>query len=46
VGNKKRIKTKFKLSEDGTYWIGTTSRNHEFWFDGDKEVVEYIKSCS
>lgn len=46
MGNKKRIKTKFKLSEDGTYWIGTTSRNHEFWFDGDKEIVEYIKSCS
>lgn len=38
--------SKFRLSDDGTYWIGTTSKGHEFWFDGRKEIIEYIKSCS
>lgn len=34
----------FKLSEDGTYWIGITQRGDEFWFDGDDKTIEYIKS--
>ncbi len=34
------------MSNDKTYWIGTTSKGYEFWFDGDKDTIEYIKSCS
>lgn len=37
-------KNKFRLSDDGTYWIGVTQKGDEFWFDGNNEVIEYIKS--
>jgi hypothetical protein len=37
-------KNEFKISDSGTYWIGTTQKGEEFWFDGNKELVEYIKS--
>jgi len=37
---------KYKLSDDGTYWIGTTNKNDEFWFDGEEDTVFYIKSCN
>lgn len=40
------IGTQFKLSEDGTYWIGVTQSQKEFWFDGDEETIKYIKSMS
>lgn len=35
-------KNKFKLSEDGKYWIGYTQKGEEFWFDG--EYSDYILS--
>lgn len=34
----------FRLSDDEKYWIGTTQRGDEFYFDGDEKTVEYIKS--
>jgi hypothetical protein len=37
-------KNKFRLSENNTYWIGTTQDGIDFWFDGNKQVIEYIKS--
>jgi|GEM_PF-3098384 len=37
-------RNKFKLSEDGTYWIGITQKGEEFWFDGNDEIIEYVKS--
>jgi len=37
-------KNKFKLSDDGTYWIGTTQDGIDFWFDGDEEMISYVKS--
>ena len=37
-------KNKFKLSDDGTYWIGTTQDGVDFWFDGDEETIAYVKS--
>jgi len=37
-------KNKFKLSDDGTYWIGTTQDGIDFWFDGDEETIAYVKS--
>lgn len=37
-------KNTFKLSDDGTYWIGITQKGEEFWFNGDDETIEYIKS--
>lgn len=37
-------RTKFKLSKDGLYYIGTTQKDDEFWFDGDEDVIEYIKT--
>jgi hypothetical protein len=40
----KEVKTEFNLSDDGTYWIGHTLENDEFWFDGNEETVNYIKS--
>lgn len=33
-------KNKFKLSDDGLYWIGYTQKGEEFWFDG--EYSDYI----
>ena len=36
--------TEFKLSSDGDYWIGTTSKNDEFYFSGNNETIEYIKT--
>lgn len=39
-------KNVFELSEDGTYWIGYTKKGEKFYFDGDNEVVEYIKNCT
>lgn len=39
-----KVKTEFTLSECGTYWIGRTLENDEFWFDGDKETIKYIMS--
>lgn len=41
---KYKSKNTFRLSDDGTYWIGKTSRGNEFWFDGDKETIDYIKT--
>ena len=38
------IKTTFKLSKDGNYWIGHTWEYDEFWFDGDEETINYIKN--
>lgn len=40
------IGTLFKLSDDGTYWIGITQNKKEFWFNGDDKIIEYIKSMS
>ena len=37
-------KNKFRLSDDGAYWIGVTQKGEEFWFDGNSEIIEYIKS--
>lgn len=37
-------KNKFRLSDDGAYWIGVTQKGEEFWFDGNAEVIEYIKA--
>lgn len=36
-------KNKFKLSEDGLYWIGYTQKGEEFWFDGSYSdyIMEY-----
>lgn len=37
-------KNTFRLSDDGTYWIGITQKGDEFWFDGNDETIEYIKT--
>jgi len=37
-------KNKFKLSDDNTYWIGTTQDGFDFWFDGNEETISYVKS--
>jgi hypothetical protein len=37
-------KNTFKLSDDGTYWVGTTQKGDDFWFDGNDEIIEYVKS--
>jgi len=39
-GNKLRP---FKLSDDGTYWIGITYNNIEFYFNGEKskQIMKY-----
>lgn len=34
----------FRLSEDKTYWIGTTQNGFDFYFTKDNEVDNYIKS--
>lgn len=34
----------FEISDDGSYWIGKTQNNIEFWFNGSDEMVGYIKS--
>lgn len=38
-GNKLRP---YRLSDDGTYWIGITDKGEEFWFNGDnsKEIMK------
>ncbi len=41
---KYKSKNTFRLSDDGTYWIGTTSKGEEFWFDGNEETINYIKT--
>lgn len=41
---KKCSKNKFELSEDGTYWIGYTQNGDVFYFNGDSDTVNYIKS--
>lgn len=41
---KQEIKTEFFLSEDKTYWIGKTLENDTFIFDGEEDVINYVKS--
>jgi hypothetical protein len=41
---KYKSRNTFRLSDDGTYWIGITQKGEEFWFDGDKETINYIKT--
>lgn len=43
---KKENPTTFRISDNEQYWIGATSKGEEFWFDGDKETIEYIKTCN
>lgn len=43
---RKSVTTKFKKSDCGEYWIGITSKGVEFFFDGDDELIEYIKSIT
>lgn len=44
IKNKKKCgrcsKNVFRLSEDGTYWIGVTQKGEEFYFNGDN--IKYI----
>lgn len=37
-------KNTFILSNDGNYWVGYTQNGEEFWFDGDEDTINYIKS--
>lgn len=39
-----KYKNNFRLSNDGTYWIGTTSKGDIFWFSGSEKIVNYIKN--
>nr|WP_307991282.1 hypothetical protein [uncultured Niameybacter sp.] len=41
-----RKENEFIESVDRTYWIGKTNKGKEFFFSGDEEIVEYIKSCT
>lgn len=38
----------FRLSDDGTYWIGTTNKGQEFYFNGDnsEEIMKHNWSMS
>lgn len=43
---KKNNPTQFKISSDESYWIGITSKGDEFFFNGDNDVISYVKSCN
>ena len=38
-----KSKNKFELSNDKTYWIGYTQKEEKFYFNGDDDVIKYIK---
>lgn len=40
------VTTKFRKSDDEEFWIGTTSKGVEFFFDGDDEIIEYIRNIT
>lgn len=41
---KKCSLNKFRLSNDHQYWIGETQNGVEFYFNGDEDIIKYVKS--